>query len=223
MKLELGDCVIVNKGIKDPDLEEFEISGWQGRIVEIDANFDKDNILVTIEWDSLTLEQIPLKYIEQSEKDGFDWQIMTLFDSELKKTKPRDKKENVKLVQDKLSYKHQWAWLGDEGIRISRVLDNINLDDEMKCLQRWVEFLDTELTYPIQAIVSDSEDNRLIKSGDKVLIKSLPHILEMYGIIASIRLNGKNYKFPLCDLAAIDTTKSEFQLIDDYRTWFANR
>jgi len=95
--------------------------------------------------------------------------------------------------------------------------------DDMKCLQKWVEHLDKELIFPIQAIVSESEDNWLIKDGDKVLIKALPHIVDTYGIIASIRLNGKKYMFPLCDLEVIDKTRKDFQLIDDYRIWFANR
>lgn len=93
----------------------------------------------------------------------------------------------------------------------------------MKCLQKWVEYLDAELTFPIQAKVSDSQDNWLIKRGNKVIIKSLPHIVDMYGIIASIRLNGEKYEFPLCDLEVIDKTKVDFRLINDYRIWFANR
>lgn len=93
----------------------------------------------------------------------------------------------------------------------------------MKCLQKWVEYLDAELTFPIQAKVSDSQDNWLIKRGNKVIIKSLPHIVDMYGIIASIRLNGEKYEFPLCNLEVIDKAKVDFRLINDYRIWFANR
>lgn len=221
--MKLGDNVIVKQGVKEPDLEDLEIDGWQGRVVEIDTKSDKDNILITIEWDSLTLRQIPSNYIEQSERDGLDWKNMTLYDSELQKTKPRDKIENVKHTQDKLSDKHRWDSLVDEGKRISKVLNKVNPHDELKCLQKWVEYLDNELTFPIHAIVSDSEDNWLIKREDKVIIKSLPHIVDMYGIIASIRLNGEKYEFPLCDLEVVDKTNADFQLIEDYRTWFANK
>lgn len=221
--MKLGDSVIVKQGVKEPDFEEFSIGGWQGRVVEIDTKSDKDNNLIMIEWDSLTLRQIPSNYIEQSKRDGLDWKNMTLYESELEKSKPRDTKENVKQTQDKLSDKHYWDSLGSEGIRISKILDNVNPKDEMKCLQKWVEYLDNELSFPIHAIVSDSEDNWLIKSGDRVIIKSLPHIVDTYGIIASIRLNDKKYEFPLCDLEVIDKTKSYFQLIHDYRTWFSNR
>jgi len=222
VNFEPGDSVVVMAGIKEPDLEEFEIGGWQGRVVDIDTKSDKKNTLITIEWDSLTLKQIPSNYIEQSEREGLDWKNMTLYDSELLKTKPRDKKENVKITQDKLSDEHYWDSFGDEGIRISKVLNKENPHNEMKCLQKWVEYLNNELIFPIHAIVSDSEDNWLIKSGDKVIIKSLPHIVDMYGIIASIRLNGEKYELPLCDLEAVDKKKEDFQLIEDYKIWFAN-
>ena len=223
LNFKIGDSVVVRQGVKEPDLEAFDIASWQGRVVGIDTKSDKVNILITIEWDSLTLRQMPSNYIEQSERDGLDWKKMTLYESELEKTKPRDKKENVKQTQDKLSDKHSWDSFGDEGIRISKVLDNVNQDDEMECLQKWIEYLDTELTFPIHAIVSDSEDDWLIKSGDKVLLKSLPHIVDLYGVIASISLNGKKYEFPLCYLEVIDKALTDFQLIEDYKTWFSNR
>ncbi len=223
MKLKLGDSIIVKQGVKEPDLEEFEIGGWQGRIVEIDTDSDKDNILITIEWDSLTLNQIPSEYIVQSERDGFGWQNMILYSSDVEKSKARDTKENVKQVQNKLLDKHQWDSLGDEGTRISKILGDVDPDDEMECLNKWIEYLDNELTFPVHAIVADSEGSRMIRSGDKVVIKSLSDIVDMYGIIASIRLDRRKYEFPLCDLEVIDKTKSDFQLIDDYRTWFANR
>ncbi|SDC07485.1 calcium-binding protein [Williamwhitmania taraxaci] len=221
--MKLGDSVIVNQGIKAPDLEEFEIGGWQGRVVDIDTKSDNDNVLITIEWDSITLLQIPNNYIEQFEQEGLDWENMTLYESELEKTKPRDKKGDVKQTQEKLADIHYWASLGDEGIRISKVLDNVNPNDEMKCMQKWVEYLDNELSFPIHAFVLDSEDDFLIKIGDKVTIKSLPHFVDTYGIVACILLGSKKYYNPLCDLEAIDKTSADFQLIEDYKTWFANR
>ena len=223
LKLKIGDSVVVNEGVKEPDLEEFELGGWQGRVVDIDTKSAKPNILITIEWDSLTMNQIPSNYIVQSEIEGLDWKCMALYESEMQKTIPRDTKENVKRAEDKLSDKYYWESCGDEGVRISKVLDGVNELNEMKCLQKWVDHLDKELTFPIQAIVSDAEYDTFVKNGDKVLIKSLPHIVEMHGIIAAISLNRKKYMFELCDLEVIDKTKADYQLIEDYRFWFANK
>lgn len=223
MNIKLGDSVIVKKGVKEPDFEEFEIGGWQGRVVDIDTKSDKDNILITIEWDSLTLKQIPSNYIAQSEQDGFDWENMTLYESELVKTQARDNKRSVEQAKDKLSNIHYWDSFGDAGIRIAKVLSNVNLYDEMECLQKWVEYLDNKLSFPIHAIVSGTEVNGVINDGDELIIKSLSHFMEIYGVIADIKFNGKKHELPLCELKAIDKTKADFQLINDHRIWFANR
>jgi len=223
MRLKIGDSVIVKAGTKEPESENFEIGGWQGRVIEIDREFDNVNTMITIEWDSLTLRQMPAEFIHESEYEGLDWQSMNLFETDLEKSVHRDNKNDVKKTQKLLSDKYHWSSLGEEGLRISKVLNGIDPNDEMKCLQNWVNHLDKSLTFPIQAIVTESEDNWLIKSGDKVLIKSLPHIVDLYGIIATINLKGKKYQFPLCDLEVVDTKIADFQLIEDYRTWFGNR
>ena len=222
-KFQLGDSVVVKQGIKEPDFEEFEIGGWQGRITEINTKSDKNNALITIEWDSFTLHQIPSNYISVSERDGYDWQKMVLYDSELERTKPRDKKEDVERMQNKLAEEHYWDSFGDQGTRILKILADTNQQNIMQCLEKWVEHLDKELNFPIAAIAAESADDWLIQDGDKVLIKNLATIDEIYGIIASIRLNGKQYGFPFCDLKVADKQTTNFQLIDDYRTWFGNR
>lgn len=223
LKFKIGDNVIVKQGTKEPDLEEFEIGGWQGRVVDIDANSDRENTLITIEWDSLTLNRIPANYIQQSENDGYDWQIMTLYDSDLEKTTAKDNEGNVRKTQEELSNKYYWTSLGEEGKRISKVLEKVNPQDEMKCLQAWVEYLDQELTFPVESIAMDSEANSFVKEGNKMKIIALPHFEEMYGIIASIRIGRKKYGYPLCYIEVIDHTSKNFQLIKDYRTWFANK
>lgn len=221
MNLKIKDSVIVKKGIKEPDSEEFEIGGWQGRVINIDN--DTDYILITIEWDSLTLGQLPSNFIQQSEIEGLDWKKMTLYESDIDKTVPRDKKENVKKVQDKLSDKYYWASYGEEGLRISNVLGEMKRSDEMKCFNIWEKYLDKNLSFPILATVDESENNWLIKNGDELKIKALSNFVELYGIIATVKFKRKTYEYPLCDLEVIDTKNKDYQLINDYRIWFANR
>lgn len=224
MNLEIGDSVIVKEGIKEPDTEDFELGGWQGRIIEIDIDPNDENIsLITIEWDSLALAQLPEEYIQESEIEGLDWKAMTLYKSDLDKAVSRDNKDKVKKMQDFLSDKYYWASQGEAGHRISKILDGVNLKDEMKCLEKWDNFLGKELSFPVKATVVESENDLVIKDGDSVKIKSLTHIVDMFGIIAKITREGEKYEFPLCDLEVIDTESINYQLIDDYRIWFGNR
>jgi len=224
MKIKIGDSVTVKDGIKDPDSEEFEISGWQGRVIKTGKKPDRDgHILVTIEWDSVTLQQCPANVIQQSVIDGLDWKTMVLYESDLNITSPRDSKADVKNTQDLLSEIHYWASFGKQGVRISNVLAGLNPKDEMKCFQAWDKYLEKELSFPIQAIVGESADDWIIKRGDKVQIKSLSEIVDTYGIIAAIKLNGLSFEYPLCDLEATDKKTKDHQIIQDYCVWFSNR
>ena len=90
-------------------------------------------------------------------------------------------------------------------------------------MYRWSEYLDEKLSFPIKAQVVESQDYGTVKFGDTVSIKSLPHLVDMYGIIAKIKTGTMSYDFPLCDLEVIDKTSTNYRLIDDYRVWFANR
>lgn len=107
MDFKIGDSVKVKDGVKEPDNEEFEMGGWQGRVIEVEHEIDDEgNTMITIEWDSLTLKQLPEKYIQESEVEGLDWQLMYLFESDLDKAVPRDKKEDVERMQDLISDKY---------------------------------------------------------------------------------------------------------------------
>src|SRR5258707_10127028 len=60
----LGDCVVVKPGVTDPDTGS-EIGGWQGRISAVSAEEAEGGpVLVSIEWDSLTLAAMPAELIE---------------------------------------------------------------------------------------------------------------------------------------------------------------
>jgi len=62
MSFKIGNSVKVKPGVKDPDLEA-DISGWQGRISAV-----QDDGIVCIDWDSITLKQMPGSVIKKCEQ-----------------------------------------------------------------------------------------------------------------------------------------------------------
>ena len=92
MKFEIGESVAVKSGVTDPDFG-FDISGWQGRVQEVDKT---DTVF--IRWDSLTLNQMGLDLAIRCEKENFDWEVMTLSIREVEKTSIRDTKIDVDRV-----------------------------------------------------------------------------------------------------------------------------
>jgi hypothetical protein len=66
-----GQSVVVKPQVRDPDFN-VDIGGWQGRIVGVRKN------VVTIAWDSVTLESIPDSILTRCEQEGLDWTEMAL-------------------------------------------------------------------------------------------------------------------------------------------------
>ena len=89
MKFEIGDSVIVKSGVLDPDFG-IDISGWQGRIEEVD-----DGETVFIRWDSITLREMRLDMIIRCENENLDWEVMTLDMDEIEVTTARDSEADV--------------------------------------------------------------------------------------------------------------------------------
>ena len=99
--LKKGDSVKVNKDVLIPDMEEFDISGWQGRIIGFEE--EDGESLVEIEWDSITLDNMPLEYIKKNIAEEYDFESIVLGQSEVTKTTARDTllkvKDALKMVQ----------------------------------------------------------------------------------------------------------------------------
>lgn len=107
--LKVGDSVRVKEGIACPDMQDLVIGGWQGRISEISKD-DSDNLLIYIEWDSITLENMPDIFISDSEENGLYFTGMSLFDNEVELVKSRDTKEDIDKAIKKIHDEHMAFW-----------------------------------------------------------------------------------------------------------------
>ena len=120
---KVGNSVIVKAGVLDPDLGT-DIGGWQGRISEIEPQ----NNLIGIDWDSITLKNIPDSVIKTSELEGWDWRRMFLESTEVELTQPQDTEEDVAATIEQIESQHRWSYLGEEGKGIQAVLAEVDPD-----------------------------------------------------------------------------------------------
>jgi hypothetical protein len=80
MNFKIGDSVVVKAEGKNPDLSA-DIGGWQGRISGV-----KDDNIMCINWDSITLNEMPTSVIKKCEKEGWRWDQMYLDISDIELT-----------------------------------------------------------------------------------------------------------------------------------------
>ncbi len=219
--IKIGDSVKVKNGIPCPDLKDLCIGGWQGRISEITED-EEGNILVCIEWDSITLKNMPDSFIELCEEEGSEYNAMYLRPDEVELTEARDKKEDAEEVIEQISKTHAWSYLGKEGKRIQKVLADVDEDDEMAAFEAWANYLAKTLTFPFDAIITGGPDKGPLQTGDKVSVKRISLVEDFYGIIVELRRGHNKYDHPLCDMEVINSESSNYQPVNDYCTWFAN-
>jgi hypothetical protein len=219
---KIDQSVVVKPGIADPDYA-YDLSGWQGRVIENHHVDEQKKPLVTIAWDSLTLKQMPDEMIQRCEEDGLDWSSMGLYVSEVAPASPRDKIHQVERVKAELEQKHQMDHLGEEGRRIQQVLNTAARKGQAGALKAWEKYLQANLTFPFEAEVSESQDRGPIKTGERVRVLDIEIVDDSYGLIVAIKTKHGHYDFPLCDLEVFPDTSPNHQPVKDYAVWFANR
>ncbi|MBS3749072.1 MAG: hypothetical protein KGY65_06685 [Candidatus Thermoplasmatota archaeon] len=221
-QLAIGESVKVRKNTMCPDYKGLNISGWQGRIKDITIP-DKGKSLINIQWDSITLTHMPDYFINQSMKKDLDFSSMNLYPEDVELTTQRDSKKEVERVMKKLTRKYSWIFLGPQGRRIQKVLDEVDEDDILDALAVWKTYLEERLLFPFTAEISESQSKGPLNYGDKITVKNITDVDDLYGIIVEVRFGRKKFHFPLCDLKTTDQKSQNATFLDDYSIWFSNR
>lgn len=216
----VGDCVKVRDGVKDPDFE-MDISGWQGRVSVVDEF--EDETIVAIQWDSVTLKNMPPSLIEQCDEEGFDWSEISLSVEDIEPGVVRDDEHEVEHVIHAMTKHIEFAHLGERGERIQRVIAGIDEENYVDALAAWNSYLSEILSFPFTAKVDEFEEEYPFPRGEVVQVLSIHSIDDVYGVAVQIEHKGNSMEFPLCDLAALDKESKNYEAIKDYRVWFANR
>lgn len=222
---KVGDSVAAKPGTKDPDLGG-DISGWQGRVTAIEQYENAEALTIMIEWDSITLQNIPEAVIIHCEREGLDWGEMGLFAHEVMPVKTRDTEQDVAEAQAEIHEQYVWIALGDDeaqGRRIQAIVNSANKHREMTILDVWDSHLRANLSLSFKAEIYEPQEHGSFRVGDKMTVLSLSEFDDLYGSIVQARTKRGKFHFPLCDLEVSDKKSPNHPLVADYRFWFANR
>jgi hypothetical protein len=99
--LKKGQSVKVKPGTLDYESEKYDISGWQGRVMDIDKN--EDGSFIEVQWDSITLLAIPFEYIEESVEEDLEYENYILGEEDLIACEPRDTEADVHRAQAQIN------------------------------------------------------------------------------------------------------------------------
>ena len=215
----VGDAVVVKPGVLCPDKPALSLAGWQGWVTEI----YKEEGTVGVDWDSPTLRAMPPDYIRECEIQGLGWASMVLDRDEILPAAPRDSPAAAQAVAEKIGHHHCWDYLGDLNPGIAELLGPLGKASEMTYLNAWEEHLDKALRFPFKARREEQFQRGPINAGDIVEITGLAEIDDKYGLLANARMGRRSFIIPLCDMEAVDENSPNYQPLNDYVVWFANR
>ncbi len=215
----IGESVAVRAGVRDPDTGS-DISGWQGRISAIRAD---EELILTIQWDSLTLKSMPTILIAWSEEEGLVWSEMNLPAADMVPAAARDTEDEVTATIAEIAAQTSWLYLGGEqGQRIQQIVNRAEDDDDYSILRIWHAYLEEHLVVPFAATVAEYQCGP-VRQGDRVGVMGVTGLDESYGTIVGVKHKHGVYELPLSDLKATEADAQTRQLVDDYAVWFANR
>jgi tetratricopeptide (TPR) repeat protein len=219
---KIGDTVKVKEGITDLDFGT-DMSGWHGRVNEIDVETETGKLMLLIEWDSQTLDETPEEAIERSEQENLDWTEMYLLAEDVVRVDPRDNPQDRHEVIRRLSERFAWSYLGEQGRRIQAVLEGISPEDEGAQVEAWARYLREQLAFPFEAEVAEEQEQGPLQVEDRVKVVGIEGIDDLYGVLVRVRKKGYRGVLPLSDLEVSDEDLPQFQPVDDYLTWFMSR
>ncbi len=219
MEIKKGDSVRIKPGVTDPDYE-YEISGWQGRVTNIDTDEIK---IIEIAWDSVTLNQMPAELIEASIEEGFDFSLMWLNGNEVDLTEPRDLQQAVEQRIEALNEQFGYISSDEQSKNIAQILDSKDT-----CILTGSEDFSWEEPY-VFGVFDKEEYERLKKKRASYtdhfkLVKLEDIIDDLRGIMVKVKRIGdkKVFVLPLWDLETTDRKDKNQQLFVDYSYWMSN-
>jgi len=215
----IGDSIIVNPGVMDPDDSTLSLGGWQGWVTDI--YLKEDN--VAFQWDSLVLRSIPEANIRKYLVAGLGWDTMGLAMGDVALATPRDTPDETAAVYEEIMAHHRYDYLADYNPGISDLLGPLGVVDNLVYLHAWEEHLGKVLRFPFEARVEEQHLPGPVRVGDIVQILGIADVDDLYGVLVNVRLQRRSYILTLCDLEATDHTSPNYQPLNDYVIWFANR
>lgn len=88
-------------------------------------------------------------------------------------------------------------------------------------LEIYLDYLKKQLVFPFSANY-ERESGFLSTKTTVVQVIGINELIDdFYGLICSVKINGKNSSIPMGELE-VNSTDSNFNLIGDYNTWFWN-
>ncbi len=210
MKFKKGDAVKVKANMEVEGFEHINFEGWQGWVLEyLDDEEAVEENEIDVEWDSVTLKQMPEDFIIKTLAEDFELSSMVFVEDALDKAKPRDKRTDNVGVLKAIEEKYQegdddWdEFADDDDAFYADLLESKDINVNPTNLRKYLDYLKEELEMPcivtgIESMGTFSWEERFdfggsSKNQHEELRKTKPSYQDTYEIIEFLEKDIQKY------------------------------
>lgn len=243
--IAIGDFIQVKDGILDPDDEKFDMTGWKGVVRGIldEDDLDETLLLLEIDWDVDTLNNLPSMFIENSLEEGVYFDKMNLWSNEVFLiTKEQVNLHKVLKTVQEIVAGLEAADFNEEEKHYAVLLASNNIDVCKASLRTYRKYLLDNLEQPVylKGVEPFAWEKPFLfgerqRSEYEFLKKKYPSYKDEFtlmkifnanvgdecDLIAKVKRKSDNkvFKLELSDLESIDEKSPNFKLLDKYANW----
>ena len=103
-----------------------------------------------------------------------------------------------------------------------QVLKGVNSKNKDIQLDKWLEYLEENLSFPFDATILEAEESTVLRWKDHVKVKKIDDYVDPYGVLMEIRKERKKYIVPLCEMEIIDKDSNNYIITEAFMEWWSN-
>jgi len=190
--------------------------GWVGRVT--DAYQLDEQRVYDVEFDSLTLQKMPKRYVRDAVEDQECFSETTFYEHQLEATEPRDNPSDIVPTFRKLHHRYVWFYLDKpQKTRLQKILLQMPEKDDW---ENWNLYLKEHLAFPFIATARGDLGHLPERTPLKVLSIDSYDLSGEAGYVMEVenRPLGR-FTYPLSDLEPVDKKSKQYEILDDYLEW----
>ncbi len=193
-----------------------DMHNWEGRVIEAFYGDDEDDIVYTVEFDSITMQQMPNDYVNRLVSTHNDFQEEDVPEEYLEAAKPRDTKQQA-IATYRIRY-HEFTWNHLNKKQAERMQKIMTQHPEKSDYENWQIYLNKELKFPVPVHTAGRLSNPRGLQAEIVEIGEVSVDYGLYVKIVSPDFEGP-MDYPLLDLHGRQRSGKNRQALIDYQMW----
>jgi len=149
-KFPIGSSVKIKSNVRHDLMPKLNMKNWEGRVIS--AFYDDVNqkkIIYDIEFDSITMQQMPSELIEEAVSEDLDFQEHEIEEKNLKAALARDTEDQAFITFRRLFFEENWSYLDDKSKdRLRKILFQFPAKEDE---ENWDDYLLKHLKFPFKA------------------------------------------------------------------------